>query len=78
MSESQLITRVELNMVTVTLDNDGRDVLYNDPNYLEVHVWQGRDEDDNDILHLHIGCEGHIKRIGHVKRNGIYAEFIPT
>ena len=75
---SDLVTRVESTEVTVTLDNDGRDVSYSGPNYLEVNVLQGRDEADDDILHIQIGCEGHVKSIGHVKKTGIYAEFIPT
>ena len=75
---SDLVTRVESTEVTVTLDNDGRDVLYSGPNYLEVNVLQGRDEADQDILYIQIGCEGHVKSIGHVKKTGVYAEFIPA
>lgn len=75
---SELVTRVESTEVTVTLDNDGRDVSYSGPNYLEVNVLQGRDEADDDILYIQIGCEGHVKSIGHVKKTGIYAEFIPA
>lgn len=75
---SDLITRVEPTIVTITLDNDGSDVPNSNPNYLEVYVLQGRDEDNRDILHIQIGCEGHIKSIGSVKRTGIYAEFIPA
>ena len=74
---SDLVTRVESTEVTVTLDNDGRDVSYSGPNYLEVNVLQGRDEADDDILYIQIGCEGYVKSIGYVKRNGVYVEFIP-
>jgi hypothetical protein len=70
---SELITRVESNVVTVTLDNE-----YSGPDYLEVCVLQGRDENDKDILHIQVGCEGHVKSIGHVKNTGVYAEFIPA
>jgi hypothetical protein len=75
---SDLVTRVESTEVTVTLDNDGRDVAFSGPNYLEVNVLQGRDEADDDILYIQIGCEGQVKSIGHVKKTGIFAEFIPA
>jgi len=74
---SNLITRVEPTIVTVTLDNDDSDISYSGPNYLEVTVLLGMDEAGNDILSLQIGCEGQVKSIGKVKRNGIFAEFVP-
>jgi hypothetical protein len=75
---SDLITRVEPTIVTVTLDNNDSDEVYSSPNYLEVTLMQNKGENDDDTIQIQIGCEGCVKNIGQVKRNGIFAEFVPA